>query len=143
MSARSLPGLFFAQAEARGDALALRHKVRGVWSRVSWREYAASVRRVADALVGAGLAPGDRVAILGENRPEWLIADHAIMAAGAITVPAFTTNTAADHQHVLTHSGATGVIISGKAIARRLLPAAIESPVWRGEVRALSRSPAL
>jgi long-chain acyl-CoA synthetase len=53
------------------------------------------------------------------------------MAAGGITVPAFTTNTPADHKHVLTHSGASGAIISGKAVANRFLPAALESPELR------------
>jgi len=77
------------------------------------------------------VAPGERVALISENRPEWLIADHAIMAAGGITVPTFTTNTPADHKHVLTHSGAVGAIVSNKAIARRLLPAALDAPELR------------
>ncbi len=73
------------------------------------------------------MAPGDRVALVAENRPEWTIADMAIMAIGAITVPAFATNTVADHRHVLSHSGAKGVIVSTKAIAERVLPAALEA----------------
>ena len=70
--------------------------------------------------------PGDRIALVSENRPEWLIADHAIMAVGALTVPPYTTNTTADHAFILTHSGAKGVIVSTAALAQRLLPAAIE-----------------
>jgi long-chain acyl-CoA synthetase len=67
------------------------------------------------------------VALVAENRPEWPIADLAIMSIGAITVPAFATNTVADHRHVLSHSGARGVIVSSKAIAERVLPAALEA----------------
>src|SRR5262249_8442172 len=66
--------------------------------------------------------------LVAENRPEWTIADMAIMSAGGVTVPAFTTNTIADHRHVLSHSGAKGVIISSRAIADRVLPAALEAP---------------
>ena len=60
--------------------------------------------------------PGDRIALVAENRPEWTIADLAIMSIGAITVPAFTTNTTADHRHVLSHSGAKGVIVSTRRL---------------------------
>jgi long-chain acyl-CoA synthetase len=71
------------------------------------------------------------VALVAENRPEWLIADIAIMAAGGVTVPAFTTNTVADHRHVLTHSGAKAAIVSSRPIAKRLLPAALQAPDLR------------
>ena len=50
--------------------------------------------------------PGDRVMLVSENRPEWLIADLGIMAAGCVTVPTYTTNTTRDHQHILGNSGA-------------------------------------
>jgi long-chain acyl-CoA synthetase len=128
---RSLPEMFFQQAARLSGNPFLWRKEDGAYRPLSYGDAGRQVSLLARGLIDLGVAPGDRVALVAENRPEWLIADHAIMAAGAITVPAFTTNTAADHQHVLTHSGATGVIISGKAIARRLLPAAIESPELR------------
>jgi long-chain acyl-CoA synthetase len=68
------------------------------------------------------------VALIAENRPEWLISDLAIMSVGAITVPAFSTNTVDDNKHILTHSGARGVIISSPSIAKRALPAAMLAP---------------
>ena len=89
-----------------------------------WRRWS---RRLARGLQALGVTPGDRVALVAENRPEWAIADLAIMAAGGISVPAFTTNTPSDHRHVLTHSGAKGVILSTKAMADRVLPAALEA----------------
>ena len=93
-----------------------------------WRGGGGQVRRLARGLAGLGVTPGDRVVLVAENRPEWAIADLAIMAAGAITVPAYTTNTPSDHRHVLTHSGAKGVIVSTRAMAERVLPAALEAP---------------
>ena len=69
--------------------------------------------------------------LVSENRPEWLIADVAIMAAGAITVPAYTTNTEADHLHILENSGAKGAIVSSRRLAERLIPAAHQAPEMR------------
>jgi long-chain acyl-CoA synthetase len=83
---------------------------------------------LARCLVALGVEPGDRIALVSENRPEWLIADHAIMAVGGLTVPPYITNTTADHAYILTHSGAKGAIVSTAALAQRLLPAALESP---------------
>ncbi len=122
MSARSLPGLFFAQADARGDALALRHKVRGVWSRVSWREYADSVRRVAKALVSAGLAPGERVAILGENRPEWLYCHLGTMAAGGVTCGIYPTSSSDQVAYLLRHSEARVLFLEDEEQVEKALP---------------------
>src|SRR5215813_10393426 len=125
---QSLPAMFFAQATAKGRSPFLWSKQAGQWRSLSYEEVAAQVRRLAQGLQALGVAPGDRVALVAENRPEWAIADLAIMAAGGITVPAFTTNTTADHRHVLTHSGAKGVILSTWALAERVLPAAMEAP---------------
>src|SRR5215831_10109251 len=125
---QNLPAMFFAQAAAKGGSPFLWSKQARQWHSLSYEEVAGQVRRLAQGLQGLGVLPGDRVALVAENRPEWAIADLAIMAAGGITVPAFTTNTTADHRHVLTHSGAKGAILSTKALAERVLPAAISAP---------------
>jgi long-chain acyl-CoA synthetase len=78
---------------------------------------------LAESLRGLGLVDGDRVLLVSENRPEWCIADLAIMAAGCITVPAYTTNIERDHQHVLDNSGARAVIVSSAKLAQPLVPA--------------------
>ena len=124
---QSLPAMFFAQARELGDRPFLWCKRDGRWESQSYADVAGQVRRIARSLQALGVAPGDRVALVAENRPEWTIADMAIMAAGAITVPAFTTNTIADHRHVLSHSGAKGVIISSRGMADRVMPAALEA----------------
>jgi len=56
-------------------------------------------------LAALGIEPGDRVALVSENRPEWVVADLAIMSAGAVTVPAYVTNTVEDHRHILAIAG--------------------------------------
>ncbi|HXV25699.1 MAG TPA: long-chain fatty acid--CoA ligase [Alphaproteobacteria bacterium] len=128
VSWRSLPAMFFDQAANRANRSFLWAKKEGVYRPLTWGETAEQVDLLARALTALGIGREDRVALISENRPEWLIADIAIMSAGAITVPAFTTNTVADHRHILTHSGAKAAILSSRQIARRLLPATLEAP---------------
>jgi long-chain acyl-CoA synthetase len=124
---QSLPAAFFVQASRQGSRPFLWSKHEHAWKAHSYAEVAGEIRRVARGLLALGVVAGDRVALVAENRPEWPIADFAIMSIGAITVPAFTTNTVGDHRHVLSHSGAKGVIVSTRAIAERVLPAALEA----------------
>jgi long-chain acyl-CoA synthetase len=121
---QSLPAMFFEQAAKRNERPFLWDKREGTWRSITWGETAERVKLLARGLKALGIGKGDRVVLVSENRPEWLIADLAIMSAGAITVPAFTTNTVGDHRHILTHSGAKAAIVSSRQIAKRLLPAA-------------------
>ena len=121
---RNLVVLFFERAEAKGDRPFLWQKRGGRYQPMSWREAASEVNALARGLKALGLKRGDRVALVAENRPQWMIADLAIMAAGAITVPAYTTNTVDDHRHILANSGARAVIVSTDALALRVIPAA-------------------
>ena len=128
---RSLTAAFFDQAAARGKAPFVWHKEAGRYRAQSWSEIAGQVKALSRALRDLGLQPGDRVVLVSENRPEWLVADLAIIAAGAITVPAYTTALTSDHRHVLTDSGAVGAIVSTQALAERLLPAVLDAPACR------------
>jgi long-chain acyl-CoA synthetase len=94
------------------------------WRPISWREAAERVASLAAALRKLGLRQGDMVMLVSENRPEWCIADLAIMAAGCVTVPTYTTNTERDHQHILDDSGARAVIVSTQKLMKTVLPAA-------------------
>ncbi|MEO6153599.1 MAG: long-chain fatty acid--CoA ligase [Croceibacterium sp.] len=126
-SAPNLVRLFLDRADERGDAPFLAAKTAGTWQSISWRDAAAQVCLLAEALRTMGLADRDRVMLVSENRPEWAIADLAIMAAGCITTPAYTTNTKADHLHVVENSGARALIVSTAKLAAPLLPALISA----------------
>ena len=121
---RSLPAMFLEQAGRRGNKPFLWAKRDGRYRPVSWAEAARQVRSLALGLRSLGIGRGDRVALISENRPEWLIADLAIMSAGAITVPAYVTNTVEDHCHILANSGARAVIVSKPTLSARVLAAA-------------------
>ena len=103
---RTLPDLFFRRVAERGDRLALRYKALGIWHRVSWREYGEAVRRVAAGLRAFGLRPRERVAVLGENRPEWLYCQLGIMSAAGATVGIYPTSSPEQVQYLLNHSEA-------------------------------------
>ena len=123
----SLVSLFLTRAAEKGDKPFLWAKREGEWRSISWAEAARKVAALASSLKRIGLEPGDRVALVSENRPEWLISDLAIMAAGCVTVPTYTTNTTRDHAHVLGNSGARAVIVSNQKLARNLIPAVLTS----------------
>jgi len=123
----NLVALFAARAEEKGDAPMLWAKHDGSWVSTSWKEAARQVAALAKSLKAIGLQPGDRVALVSENRPEWLIADLGIMAAGCVTVPTYTTNTVRDHLHVLENSAAKAAIVSTQKLAKNLMPAILTS----------------
>lgn len=123
----NLVELFFRRANARGEAPFLWARREGGWQAISWAEAARQVCLLAESLRSLGLNEGDRVLLVSENRPEWCIADFAIMAAGCITVPAYITNTERDHAHVLDDSGARAVIVANDRLAKPLLPAVLRS----------------
>ena len=119
--------LFLARAAEKGDAPFLWAKREGQWRSTSWADAARQVAALAASLKALGLEGGDRVALVSENRPEWLISDLAIMAAGCVTVPTYTTNTTRDHAHILGNSGARAVIVSNQKLAKNLIPAVLNS----------------
>jgi long-chain acyl-CoA synthetase len=120
----SLPAMFFEQADRLGEKPFLWMKPDQRYQPVTWARAARDVRRLAQGLRALGIGRGERVALVAENRPEWVIADFAIMSAGAITVPAYVTNTVEDHRHVFATSGACAVIVSKPGLAARVLAAA-------------------
>ena len=121
----NLVDMFLTRVREKGDAPFLWAKRGGSWQSVSWNEAARQVAALAASLRRIGLEPGDRVMLVSENRPEWLIADLGIMAAGCVTVPTYTTNTTRDHGHILGNSGARAVIVSTQKLAKTLIPAVL------------------
>jgi long-chain acyl-CoA synthetase len=123
----NLVTLFLSRADLLADRPFLHAKTADGWQSITWAEAARRVVLLAQSLVRLGYTRGERIMLVSENRPEWCIADLAIMAAGCITVPAYTTNTERDHLHILENSGARGVIVSTTKLAKPLLPAVLRS----------------
>ena len=115
--------MFFKKSTELQDKPYLWKKHDNDFKSLSWKEVQSLVKAVSRSLLDIGILKGDRVVILSENRPEWQIADLAIMATGAITVPVYTTSTTQDYSHVINHSGARCMIISSHELCLKALPA--------------------
>ena len=120
MTFQSLNKLFFDRAEQYNEKPFLWAKKDKEWIPLTWNETSLKVKEFAGGLRSLGVKPGDKIVIVSENRPEWIIADLAINLIGAITVPAYTTNTEDDHHYILEHSDAKAVIASNNILANRV-----------------------
>src|SRR5690606_290190 len=92
LPARSIPELLRRRAD--DHSLAQRVKRLGLWEPITWAQYVADVNALAAWLLERDLQPGQRVAVLCENRPEWLVSDLAVQTAGGVTVGVYTTSSA-------------------------------------------------
>jgi long-chain acyl-CoA synthetase len=122
----NLVSRFFAQAKRFGDKPFVGYKTAHGWETLSWNQFANQVACLAQALTQQGIQSGDRVLLIAENRPEWTMADLAIMATGAIVVPAYTTHTVSDLRHVLELTEPKVAIISNASLAERVVKANVE-----------------
>jgi len=102
----TVPKMFIERVSQHPEKVAMRYKYLGVWRDITWAEYLEQVRHTCLGLTALGIERGDRVAVIGENRPEWLFSDMAAMAAGAVTVGIYTTSAARQCEYVVGHSGA-------------------------------------
>jgi len=123
----SIVSLFSHQSSSLNTDPYLWKKSNGKFISLSWKEVKENVEALVKGLLSLGILKGDRVIILSENRPEWQIADLAIMAIGAISVPAYTTSTTNDYKHIINHSAARCLIVSSHDLMSKALPAVLES----------------
>ena len=103
---RTIPELFLQAVERHDRPDFMRYKAGGDWAHIPAREFREEVELAAHGLIALGIQPGDRVALLSENRPGWALADLATLSAGAWLVPIYTSLTADEVQYILEDSGA-------------------------------------
>ncbi|GAP63822.1 long-chain acyl-CoA synthetase [Ardenticatena maritima] len=106
----TLPKLLVHNARQFGDKVALREKEFGIWQTTTWRELLDRVRNFSLGLISLGLRPDDKIAIIGDNRPEWIIAELAAQSAGAISMGVYQTSIASEVQYLVDFSDATFVV---------------------------------
>ena len=106
----SLADVVFRRAEAEPGMVVLRKRpAAGGWQDVTAGQFHAEVSALAKGLIGAGIEPGDRVALMSRTRYEWTLIDYAIWAAGGVTVPVYETSSAEQVEWILADSGARAV----------------------------------
>jgi len=130
MSISTLNDIFFAAMERDLERMML-HREAGQWLPLSSREFGRRVARTAAALDAWGIRPGDRIAILSENRPEWPMADMASLLLGAVTVPLYTTLTAEQSAFALNDSGCRTIFLSSDPQLQKLLPVLSQTQIER------------
>jgi long-chain acyl-CoA synthetase len=111
----TIPHRLLAQASQRPTAIAYQHKVNGHWQPTTWRDFAQEVRTAARALIALGLPRGGKVSILGFNRPEWVIFDHAAMTAGGVPAGIYTTCSAEEVEYIIHHSESRVALVEDAA----------------------------
>ncbi len=120
----NLASMMFALSRGWAAKPMLRFWRDATWHSITWGEFGRMAASAARNLRHAGVSAGDRVLLCMENRPEFPIAETALMAIRAVPVPAYTTNTVDDQAHLLRDSGARAAIVSSPALADKMRAAA-------------------
>jgi len=134
MTYRNLAELHRLQAEKLGPRPALRFKQYGVYRDLSWTGYLEQVQACAAALISVGIAAGERVGLLSENRMEWLLADLGIMTAGAVNVPPHAPLTSAQIQYQLADAEVRWLFVANRAQLAKIQAVRGELPLLKGIV---------
>ena len=117
MSRENLASMIRTKCSQYGESAAMYFKDGSDWQKLAYQELGKRIENLASGLLELGVKPGDRVGIMAQNSPEWAITDFAIQSVGAITVPIYATNTAAQTQYIAQDSGLR-VMFAGSAEER-------------------------
>jgi len=116
----SLAQVFEGRAKKHPARTFLKDKRNKVWVNHSWGELAESIGKLRAGLANLGVKAGDRIAILSENCPEWIVADQAVLGLGGVVVPLYTTSGTEETAHVLSDSGAKFAFANGAELLKKI-----------------------
>lgn len=131
----TLAQAFSAQAERFGERAFLKDKLGKVWRDHSWSEVADEAARLRAGLLGLGVQAGDRIGILSDNCPRWVVVDQAALGMGAVVVPLYTTSGVEETRHILADSAARLVAINGDAALTKIVGLARQLPDLEGVIQ--------
>ena len=117
----TLPQLLQRNAERMPSRAALREKDLGIWQPYSWKRYWEEVREFALGLSAAGFGHGDKLSVIGENRPRLYFAQLAAMSLGGIAVPVYQDAIATELAYVLEHAETSAVVAEDQEQADKIL----------------------
>jgi long-chain acyl-CoA synthetase len=119
-AAATLAKAFEQQAAKYKERAFLRDRREGKWHDNSWTDIAERSGRLRGGLLKMGLVPGDRVAVLSDNSPQWVVVDLAVLGAGGVVVPLYTTSGIEETRHVIADSGARVVAVGSEQLLRKV-----------------------
>jgi len=117
----TLPQFLYEHAQRTPNRPALRERLYGIWQTLTWREYYEHVKYFALGLVSLGLQPQETIAIIGDNRPEWLIAELAAQSVGAKSVGVYQDSIASEVVYILNHADVTFVVVEDQEQVDKIL----------------------
>jgi long-chain acyl-CoA synthetase len=122
----TLLGLIIKNADEIPDEVAIREKRYGVWSPMTWRQFRDNVQRFALGLRSLGFETGDNLAIIGDNKPEWIIAEFGCMAAGGLPTGAYPDSMAEEMEYLISYSDARFLVVRDQEQVDKILA------IWEG-----------
>lgn len=117
----TLPKILVASARKLSSKMALREKEYGIWRSQTWEEFLTRVRDFSLGLASLGLQPGDKIAIIGDNRPEWVMAELAAQAAGAVSMGIYQDSIASEVQYLVDFCDARFIVAEDQEQVDKLL----------------------
>jgi long-chain acyl-CoA synthetase len=124
----TLPGLLLRNARERGPRPAIREKDRGIWQTWTWREYHDQVRDFALGLAALGFRRGDKLSVIGDNRPRLYWAQIAAQALGGVAVPVYQDSIARELAYVLDHAEVSVIVAEDQEQVDKILSLKAELP---------------
>ncbi len=122
----TLLGLIIKNADEMPDEVAIREKRYGVWSPMTWRQFRDNVQRFALGLRSLGFETGDNLAIIGDNKPEWIIAEFGCMAAGGLPTGTYPDSLAEEVEYLISYSDARFLVVRDQEQVDKILA------IWEG-----------
>ncbi len=116
----SLASVMWKRAAERGENDFLHVRSGDGWKSITWKQFASDVKKLSRALIGYGIEPGDRVAILSNTRYEWTVCDYALLSVAAITVPIYQTSSPQEVEYILENSGTRLVLFEDQEQLEKL-----------------------
>ncbi|RME88833.1 MAG: long-chain fatty acid--CoA ligase, partial [Anaerolineae bacterium] len=119
--AETLPQFLMEHAQKTPDKVALRERDYGIWQTITWREYLEHVKYFALGLVHLGLRPEETIAIVGDNRPEWVIAELAAQSVGAKSIGIYQDSVVKEMIYIFNHADVSFIVVEDQEQVDKIL----------------------
>ena len=126
MLEHNLIGLIVKNAAEMPDEVAIREKRFGVWSPITWAQFQEKVQRFALGLLALGFGPDQTLAIIGDNKPEWIIAEFGAMAAGGLPTGAYPDSLPEEMEYLISYAEARFLVLRDQEQADKIIA------IWEG-----------